>query len=124
MAVENKAKTPQAAPGRPHRWQKGESGNPGGRPKTDKGLITALETIVDKMALARALVGLTKSKNPSVRFQAIKYVYDRIEGSPTQRHEFDPATARAEAERLAVELGIPNIDGVMSEVDDILGNTS
>ena len=36
----------------PTQWQKGQSSNPGGRPKKDHALIEALENIVDKEELA------------------------------------------------------------------------
>ena len=66
------------------RFRKGQSGNPSGRPKKDRGLITALERAVDKDALAERVVSLAMAGDSTL----LKYIYDRIEGTPTQRIEF------------------------------------
>ena len=79
----NSGLTAKAKPrGRPFR--KGQSGNPSGRPKKDRGLITALERAVDKDALAERVVSLAMAGDSTL----MKYIYDRIEGTPTQRIEF------------------------------------
>ena len=82
-AAENSSATVKVKPrGRPFR--KGQSGNPGGRPKKDRALTAALERAVDKDALAQRDVGLAMAGDSTL----IKYIYDRIEGTPTQRVEF------------------------------------
>jgi len=66
------------------RFPKGVSGNPRGRPPKNREFTRALEETVDKKQLAEVLWGLALQGD----MQAIKYIYDRIEGTPTQRHEF------------------------------------
>jgi len=66
------------------RFKPGHSGNPQGR-ASNRALTTALEETIDKKKLAEKLWALALSGD----MQAIKYIYDRIEGTPTQRHEFD-----------------------------------
>ena len=79
----NSGLTPKAKPrGRPFR--KGQSGNPSGRPKKDRELTAALERAVDKQALAERVVSLAMAGDSTL----MKYIYDRIEGTPTQRIEF------------------------------------
>ena len=66
------------------RFRKGHSGNLSGRPKKDRELTAALERAVDKDVLARRVVNLAMAGDSTL----LKYIYDRIEGTPTQRHEF------------------------------------
>lgn len=74
-------------------FTKGQSGNPGGRPKKGKTLTEALEKALKKKgedgrknteALAATLLDLAiKEKN----ITAIKYVMDRVDGRPTESIE-------------------------------------
>ena len=83
-------------------FKPGQSGNYSGRPKKDRGLIAALEAAVDKTALAEKLVELAMGGD----MMAVRYIYDRIEGSPTQRHEVDAETVQRAMERLAEDAGL------------------
>jgi len=114
MAAANSVRTAKrVVPGRP--FKPGQSGNPSGRPKKDRELTAALEQVVDKVALADKLNEMAIAGDMS----AIRYIYDRIEGTPTQRHEFDIDEVRSEARRLARELGLDE-DAVLSEAEEII----
>jgi len=78
------------------RFRPGVSGNPGGRKKLK--LTAALESTVNPDELARKLYELALSGD----MQAIKYIYDRIDGTPTQRVDIDQDVAVA----IAVEFGL------------------
>lgn len=81
--AENSVRTAISRRGAGRPFKPGQSGNPGGRPKS-RALTDALEQTIDKHELAEKLWALALSGD----MQAIKYIYDRIEGTPTQRHEF------------------------------------
>ena len=83
-------------------FKPGQSGNYSGRPKKDRGLIAALEAAVDKTELAEKLVELAMGGD----MMAVRYIYDRIEGSPTQRHEVSYDAALDEVRRMAQERGL------------------
>lgn len=82
-------------------WTKGESGNPKGRPRKKKSLTEILERyakkrdvefngklISRKEAIARKLWNIALGGD----IQAIRYIYDRIDGRPDQpldlHHDF------------------------------------
>ena len=81
------------------RFADGHSGNRNGRPRKDRELTAALTTTVDKKKLAEKLWAMAQAGD----MQAIKYIYDRIEGTPTQRIEHDDEAA---IKRLADEFDI------------------
>lgn len=61
-------------------------GNPGGpgRKPLEQSLTKALRDIANPQDMARALLDLTQHKDPSVRLNAIKYIFDRSDGTPLQ----------------------------------------
>lgn len=61
-------------------WKPGVSGNPNGRPTKGESLTEALEKAIDKDELAELLKMMAFEKHDIV---AIKYIYDRIGGTPT-----------------------------------------
>lgn len=61
------------------RFLKGNPGGPG-RPPKGESLTEALKAKADKQELADILIGLAKQGD----LAALKYVYDRIDGSPRQ----------------------------------------
>lgn len=70
-------------------FKKGESGNPGGRPKAAAGLRAELDRRYgsDSKVLLDELDGLRKSNNERVRLEAIKLTLAYHCGQPTQRIE-------------------------------------
>ena len=101
--------------GEPYRWKPGESGNPSGRPKNNKALIKALEEIVNPNELAGWLYSMAKALD----LGAIKYIYDRIAGMPTQHHELDVNLVREQARLVAEEMGL-DPEEVMDEAERTL----
>ena len=91
--AENSVKTAMSRRGVGRPFKQGQSGNPGGRPKS-RALTDALEQTIDKHELGEKLWALALKGD----MQAIKYIYDRIEGTPTQRFEVDEETIRELAE--------------------------
>jgi len=80
MAKASTTENSKRTVGRP--FPKGVSGNPGGRPKSN--LTRVLADTINPKRLANKLYALALQGD----MQAIKYIYDRIEGTPTQRVEF------------------------------------
>ncbi|GAB6392245.1 MAG: hypothetical protein MdMp014T_1618 [Treponematales bacterium] len=65
-------------------WKPGQSGNPNGRPPSEKALATALREIVNPRELAQKLydmaLGEGMGEEPSL--PAIKLIFERLEGLP------------------------------------------
>ena len=61
-------------------WKPGQSGNPKGRPKSGHAFTEELRKRLPKSLLADKLRELVEEGNVA----AIKYAYDRLEGTPTQ----------------------------------------
>ena len=119
------------------RFAPGHTGNAGGRPKaqTSGSLTKALDGIIDRGELARALWNLAMGKtkdgkavarpNLSVQLAALQYIFDRVEGKPLQalRHEGEDLPTfiimhgrDAAAARNAEQAGAPETNGHASPV--------
>ena len=62
-------------------WEKGQSGNPAGRPPKGEALTDVLREKVDKAGIADKLIEIAMKKGDIV---ALKYIYDRIDGRPVE----------------------------------------
>jgi len=92
----------------PHGWKKGQSGNPGGRPRSGRSLTDQLQNFISRQSITLADGTVLTGKDvvayclvqSAMRgdVQAQKYIYDRIDGTPvaTVRDitERDPANAQ------------------------------
>ena len=64
-------------------WEPGQSGNPGGRPPKEQALTDLLKQKADKERLSALLLEMAYKGD----LQALKYVYDRIDGKPRETLE-------------------------------------
>ena len=96
-------KTP---PGEPHRWKKGESGNPSGR-RSHRQLTEALKAELAKgdtaIEIIRKVVSLAKGRER----WAVELIFDRVEGKAHQ-----PVDIYAELVAQASEAGIPEAEAI------------
>jgi hypothetical protein len=108
------------------KWQKGQSGNPSGRPKSNfsfkKELETKLGEVNERDYLKRTfgriivdrVVEMASKRNPSVR--AISEIFDRMLGKPAQALTLDailnlsPEHRLASIEELLTTLPLPKDD--------------
>lgn len=104
-------------PGRP--FKPGQSGNPSGRPKKDRALTAALEAELDTKIGRKTKRQLVATKVLSLALDgdmtAVKFLADRTEGLPIQRHRFDDDDLRQQAEALAEEAQRPvdEVEGML-----------
>lgn len=68
-------------------FQKGQSGNPNGRPKSKLGQMIRDKTNDGQMILDVVLKILAKSKSDKARMGAAEFLRDTGFGKPTQGHE-------------------------------------
>ena len=92
------------------RWKPGSVPNPGGRPKAEVSLTAVLREQAaalreDGQTVAQALAAKLLALALAGDVAALRYAYDRLEGSPTQRREdITPEVIRERVEKLAAEL--------------------
>lgn len=82
MSAENREKT---VTGRP--FQKGVSGNPGGRPKVNPEVREIMNAASPKAA--QTLVELLDSEKEMMRFYAAQEILNRTQGKPIQAQEIN-----------------------------------
>lgn len=101
------------------RWKKGASPNAGGRPRKDRAFSAALDAELDKKVGKKTKRELMAATAVRLAIEgdmaAAKFVADRTEGLPIQRHSFDDDDLRQQAEALAEEAQRP-----VEEVESLL----
>lgn len=87
------------------RWPKGQSGNPGGRPKMDPLTVSLIKKLGEKISdekvradlVAEELVKIAlEGQTEKVRVQAIKEIWDRTAGRPKQAVNIEAETGLGE----------------------------
>ena len=99
-------------------YPKGQSGNPGGRPK-HKRLSTALEQELDRLDMIKPLMRVILTQAMNGERWASELIFDRLEGKPSQR--IDIFTQLVEQ---AKEAGVDPADAVEMAEEIIRNNGS
>jgi hypothetical protein len=81
-ATKSAQSTEKAAPGKP--WAKGQSGNPGGRPKLPAGLREAAQALSIKALDVLESIMCNEDAQESARVKAATAIWDRGWGKPEQ----------------------------------------
>jgi len=89
-------------------WKKGQSGNPGGRPKTSHEARLACQALNDETL--SVLAELLTNADASIRFKAACRIRDEANGRPVQAIELQrkdelELTNKSEAELMAIVQG-------------------
>ena len=100
-------------------WEKGQSGNPDGRPKKGKTYTDAIRAKFTPEELAKELESLILAHS----FSALKYAYDRLEGTPKQHVEM---SNEKEAEWLELHKSIDDkiIEKARQDIDKLSDRSS
>ncbi len=80
-----------------HKWKKGQSGNPKGRPKNLPEITELLDKVLGKKeggitraeAILNNLIRIATSKDDKDRVRAAEVLFNRQFGMPTQRQEIE-----------------------------------
>jgi len=81
----------------PHRWRKGESGNPRGQPRKGSALAQAIRWKVDPNELIDIALDLARhGEAESTRMQALTWIRDSGYLRPAERHELIARTDRGD----------------------------
>lgn len=85
-------------------FSKGVSGNPNGRPRVTNSLSDILRTALDqtgedgkthKQAIADRLIDIGRNAKDTDAVAAVKYIFDRLDGSPKQTSEIEVTERKA-----------------------------
>ena len=82
---------PGTSIGKPHRWPKGVSGNPGGRPRRADSILSQLAaelTETKARKIAARLIKMAEEAENGPALAAIREILDRLDGTVTKRVEF------------------------------------
>ena len=80
-------------------WRKGESGNPGGRPRSAFALTTYIRETVDPAELVTIALTIARTApQESVKLQALQWLRDSGFVRPAERHEVVAGLADDDAE--------------------------
>jgi hypothetical protein len=116
MESAQQTKPPAKRPAPRSAWKPGQSGNPKGASPKPLTLTNALrEFVAGRSGRKKRLTVLLEKLWTLVEagdLAAIKYVFDRVDGMPTQRHEVSMDEVRESARRIARELGLDEDEAV------------
>ena len=115
MSKEPVDKTPKISPNLKPAWQKGESGNPLGRPKKELSMTNAMKEILNeidpdtKIERYKKLLLVAIDKAEKGDNDMIKYLVNRIDGMP-----------KGSEQTTNVNVVIPILGGTTREVIDVV----
>lgn len=95
-------------------WAKGQSGNPGGRPKGENTLLTKCREWADKFGFEALAKLATDDTNPRVQITATQYIIDRAYGKTPETIKHEGFNTGPDLSGIPIET-LKKIRAIMSE---------